>query len=470
MTFARISGVDLETAGPEPSKARVAGVVGEHGFAFVSLARIAGADLELAGVEPSKARVAGVVLEAWLAFPTPIAPPATFNINPAWDADIIRSFEWKTDKMQSPTGHEQRRAVRRAPRRFIEMHHQPTGPERMLADLLIANYATSLIYVPDYTEPSYATAAITAGDVQIHMDTRDQSFAEVGFALINDKNANNYEIVKVAEVTSGEDGVLTLTNPTSSSWPVSTRVYPLYLARMDTYPTITRHADRTWDATIKWWYQQPIDVTGAAPPNSYRGVPIFQQRPSEGEELTSDPDRITQMIDNDIGANTLTDTAGVPFYRQAHTFFLAGRQAFYDFVALLYWFQGSFQPVWLPTFYDDVTLLSDVPPDATVLNVLDTGWSRAPVVEGRRDLYIELYGGSYFCCRITVIGAGLTIGSVQLATDKTFTDGILLSKVRRISFMTYSRLDQDLVETHHRSDIYGVALCTLSFRSVRDET
>lgn len=469
-TEARIGGAETEFLQSSASEGRVAGTLEEIVGRFVSAGRVGGLEGELLGRFVSSARIGGIVLEA-LQWPVqPVTPPAIWTVKPNWASTVLRTYEFLTDVLGSQSGDEQRRNLRGAPRRFYEISFTPFGADRAFVDLFLSVFGASEFYLPDFTEPSYATAPISPGDFFIQMDTDYQSFAEVGYALIATPDSQRYEVLGVSEVTSFGPGALTLTNPTAKAWPVRSRVYPCYLARLFEQPNATRHADGAYDITIKFWLQGPYPANlNAAPEDSYRGFPVFRTRPSEGDEIKTGYLRLTQLLDGDTGPTILTDTAGVPFFKPSHTFWLYGRQALYDFIGLIHYFQGRFNTFWVPTFYQDFELLGDIAPTTATLVVANNGLARVGLIEGRRDIYFDLRDGSCECRRIAGLAAN-DDGTLTLTFDTAFTGGLLAASVRRASFLMYARCDADSIELEHNSDIYGVATCTLPLQSIRDRT
>lgn len=137
--------------------------------------------------------------------------------------------------------------------------------------------------------------------------------------------------------------------------------------------------------------------------------------------------------------------------------------------SLLYGLQGRAQPVWIPTWADDLALTADVIPTATVITVRWAGYTRyCKGGPGRRHLRIEMVDGTIYYRRVTAWSEGAD-GPEQLAIDAPFGVTIARRRIRQVSWMMLATLASDTVEIQHTHDIAGTAQASATFVGVPRE-
>jgi len=405
------------------------------------------------GVPAPSLRITGSRLVAW-----------TFV--PDWADGVLERLEWLTEILQSPTGAEQGRALRLAPRRFFEARLFVEDRERRLFDLALFDWSGRRWALPIWHDAQVLTADVAAGVTTIACDTRWRDFRAGGIAILRGASAFDYEAVQVEAVA---DGLLTLKRATQQTWPRGTRLYPSRVAQLQEQPQITRLTDRAVAVEVRFAVVETCDWTAAMPATLYRGYPVLADRPDESDDLTGTLQRLLLSLDNATGLPLLTDTVQRGFTVQSHRWLTAGRQQQATLRGLLYALNGRQSVVWVPTQADDVTLAATVASSATTLDIENIGYSRyGNARSGRRDLRIELRDGTVLHRRVT--GATeIDSATERLSIDATPGRTIAVSDVARISWLALCRLDQDSVEIQHDTDSEGIALCQVIFRSVRDE-
>jgi hypothetical protein len=249
-----------------------------------------------------------------------------------------------------------------------------------------------------------------------------RDFTAGGLALLRGETAFDAEAIEIDTVSAAR---LTLKRPTQSDWPET------------------------------------------PPPLTYRGLPVHPARPDESHDLSSQFERLPNLLDNQTGRPAVTDRAGCPFAVKRHRWLLHARAEHSALRVFVYWLRGQQRAVWLPTHADDLTLVA--PASGTVLTVEYVGYARYVVGQlGRRDIRIELSDGTMIHRRIT--GASeIDAGQEALQIDTDLPRAIVPAEVERISYLAPMRLADDDVEIEHLTDIEGASTATLTFRSVRDE-
>lgn len=387
-----------------------------------------------------------------------------FGWAPDWGEGVRERLSWLTSLLRSPSGVEQRRALRLAPRRSFAAPFVLEGTERQAFDLALWGWGVRVWALPVWHDVQLLAAPVAAGASAIPCATTGREFMDGGLALLRGKDALVTEVVEVESVSGAG---IALRRPAVGDWPAGTRLYPVLPARLSEPPALTRVHDQATRAEVTFLVTEPVDVTPAAPAATYRGYPVLAVRPDETDDLTLAMQRLQQVVDNGTGRQAVTDTAGQAFTMQGYRWALGTRAEHTVFRALMHYLQGRFQALWLPTFAADLTLLATVAPADAGITVANVGYSRfAGSVPGRRDIRIELRNGSVYHRRIT---GATDAGATEVLALSPLGAAINPGDVARISYMALCRLDQDDIELLHETDADGITTCSAVFRSVRDE-
>jgi len=387
-----------------------------------------------------------------------------FTLVPDWAEGVTERLAWLTDILQSPSGSEQRRADRLAPRRSFEARLIAEGRERNLFDMMLFGWGGRIFALPIWHDQQWLTVPVEAGAQQISCVTGDRDFRLGGLALLRGATAFDYEAVEISDISPT---ALTLARPTQQTWPAGSRLYPMRSAQLLTLPTPQRITDQLSTADVEFTVMEPCDWPAVMPATLYRGYPVLEQRPEESEDLTAAYQRLQLLLDNGSGIPLLTDSAEQAFSVQGHRWLLSGRSEQAAYRSLLYALRGRQKVVWLPTHTDDLQLADRIAADAETVDVQYIGYARfAGALPGRRDIRIELIDGGVLHRRITA-ASEIDSRVERLAIDSSIGRVVDLADVARISFMTLCRLDQDEVEIHHETDSDGVASSQVIFRSTK---
>lgn len=198
---------------------------------------------------------------------------------------------------------------------------------------------------------------------------------------------------------------------------------------------------------------------------SYRGYPVLTEQPDAAEDVTAQYQRLLLVLDNSVNYPQIIDTANMAFIAQSYRWQLFGSVERATWRSLFYRLRGRQGRIWIPSFNQDFSLVSDIPAGNTLL-VQYVGFSEYSDLAkpGQRDLQIACYDGRTYHARITAAQIA-TASSEYLTLDQTLP-AIPSAAVASISFMALSRLADDRVELTHFSDNDGVAESQAVFRSV----
>ncbi len=378
---------------------------------------------------------------------------------PNWEEPVTERLSWLTDVQRSSSGAELRRALRLSPRRSFEGSVIAHGAERTLFDLWVHTRGSTDFALPIWPDVQLLANAVPGGATFIPCRTQGFDFVNGGQAVLRGDSMQHTELLTVS--TAMPDG-LVLAAETVRSWPLGTRLYPVRKARFAALPEVTRKTDTLLTADIHVELQEACDWPEILPTLSYRNVPVLAQRPDESQDLSRGFERLTQLLDNNVGISQVTDTAGVGFVLQQHRWLLKGRQEHSAWRSLLYGLRGRQRVCWLPSHAADMVPVSSI---GSTLTVERCGYAtHAPLAPGRRDVRIEMHDGSTVHRRITA-------AATAVDTEDLVLDGPVpaASAIARVSFMALARLAGDDIEIEYLTDADGVARVATNWRSVRDD-
>jgi hypothetical protein len=368
---------------------------------------------------------------------------------------------WLTDVLTSQSGAEQRRQLRVTPRRQIEMNFICERTERTLFDLAMMIGGASDWLVPLFFDGGYTTAAYNAGAPAIGIDTTYTEFL-AGTQVLIYGNAFSYEVHTIQSLS---DSSISFAEVTSKNWPKGTRVYPLREGMLTDQPTPQKMSSRVSQGTIRF---QMTGNNGFAPaweyPDTYSGYPVLVDGGNEASAIDIGWERQILDLDGSTGVVWRTDTQGFANFKQSMSRLYVGKQEHAKMRSLLYALRGQLQPIWIPTFADDLFIVA--PCSGNMLDVQMCGYSMfGRLVTGRTAIVIECYDGTRFFSNIT--GANVLNATTERLNLSVASFGRTLTAdtVKRISFMALARQAADNTDILHHTDSDGASEITLTFRS-----
>lgn len=384
-----------------------------------------------------------------------------------WSEEVRETLEWLTDVIQSPTGAEQRRALRKYPRRMIEFNSVFRGPARALFDNLMMQHGGRDWYLPLWIEAHVTSAiAIAGGDLIPCTSAIDGEFFVGDVIFINAGDPFKFELAEIEAIAS--NGIQTV-GALASSWPPGTMIYPMRKARFTDQPAPTRNSDNHQGVQVRFMVSQ--NNNQIADPETdllietYRGNAVLSTPPNERESLEYAYDRMLEETDNQTGMPYRRDTANLAFTTQGHKWVLKGRDQNKAFRAMVYYLKGRAIPIWIPTFFQDIEPVENTPAGETYIYFKNIGFSASGgMTAARRDICIEMIDGTRLFRRI-LSSTVLPNGNEAIGLDAVFPTGLNIASVLRISFMALFRLDQDQIEIVHHTDNAGISEVSTTFRS-----
>lgn len=376
-------------------------------------------------------------------------------------------LEWLTDVMQAPTGPEQRRRLREAPRTVLTADSLEDAAERRRLETALVGNGAGNWYAPLVADGSVLDAAWTVGHPEnvLAVDTVDRRFSVDGRVLLIAPGGPStvYDLGVVAALTSSS---IELVDAPAHTWPAGTRVVPMVAAKLINVPSLSRFTADSAPLQVAFRVTEPLDATEDAGDVTYRGEPVLTLRPDWSVDPEFEASRALGIVDGATGPVTEYDQPGIPVTRMRVQFTLVGRAAITSFRSLLYALAGRWAAIWVPTWAHDFRLAAAVDAADTTLDVEAVGVDDWDLLPNRRDLRIELSSGTVLYRRITAtedLGGGVE----RLTIDSALGVDVAPSEALMISFLMLMRQDADVNLLRYWTA--EVVQSEITFRGFRDD-
>jgi len=374
-----------------------------------------------------------------------------------WTRSVNETLEWMTDILTSPTGAEQRRALRVYPRRTLEFDVALFGRERAYADNLLDTYGGGRWWLPLWHEPYAAKALVPVGATTIVLPTPNGIQWDAAVIWVSPFEC------QVLEVSSVTDSRINLAAPLSRAY-ANAIVYPAVVAQITDQPRFVKHNDTVWTGEMRFGLHDVDPLTRPANiPNAYLGYPVVLTPPNDAERLDASYERMMLTQDNEVAHPVYLDTAGRPFALYKYSWMVSGRDETRDFEVFLKGLCGRAKPIWMPTFHQDFEVVSV---SGNLLTVRDTGYlATGGPRRDREYLCIQTLTGPVYR---RIISAALSGNNEVLTLSGAIPGGTTPEQIIQVSFMSLMRLNTDTLQIEHLTDTDGTLTCEAIFRSAPD--
>lgn len=389
---------------------------------------------------------------------------------PNWATPVIESLEWLTGVYASPTGAEQRQALRLAPRRTLEFGVTLTSVNRGFFNAYLDRYGGGEFYLPVWYEAGRLVASEAAGSLRLVVSGERKELSRATAVCVQGSTPYNWTTAEISAGTaSGGLTTLTVAAPGLSALAAKgAKVYPVARARLsEDTASFSRVTDDIVTAQIRFDFLNPADWADDPGLDTYDGLPVVSLPFNESQSLAGTVRRLFAEADNSTGARLRQDTADLAFPGITGGTTFVGR-ARADFVrSLLYAMQGRAAQAWFPAPSIDFALVAPVADGDDQLTVRRNGYSDTGGPETGRDRIAVQYRDGTTAYRQITGSSVIDSGDTELISlDEPFNLGFSTEWVRRIGLLMPGRFDQDRFEINHLTDTDGVCEVAAAFRRV----
>jgi hypothetical protein len=297
-----------------------------------------------------------------------------WTLLPNWKNGITERLAFLTDVLESETGAEQRRAVRRFPRRSFEAEFLRQTAWRSRLDMFFAGVGRYEFLVPLWHEQVKMLKGITVDATGVSFSSNSASqreFRTGDLVFVNNGDPDDYELLEVAEVEPERFG---WASPPKRRWPAGTRIFPLREARILDAPKLTNLNDQVATAQVRFELSKPDSRPGDWG-NLSGGEPVFAFNPNRRTPISFDHSRLTYTLDNSVGQVRVTDPgdyASVTMHLGMTLFGRAQTHAFRQFIAAA---RGRARRFFCGTFMADMTPVAEIDGTTPTLEIEPIGFT-----------------------------------------------------------------------------------------------
>lgn len=379
--------------------------------------------------------------------------------------EYTEEFQWLTDVLTAPTGGTQHRRLRISPRAVVGFSALESGASRVWMDRQLRNYSAAPWWVPVSIDTRYLASTVSAGATVLSTPVAGARFVAGGKVLVMGDDPRKFEVGAISAVGSNS---ITLSPGLAGGWPAGTQLIPLRAGYLLEAPQVGRFTSRDSAlVALRFRLTDPLDTTAAMPGATYRGYPVFDAFvPVWLSDPVWTPERRVALVDDDIGTPLALDLAGVALGKTTMQYAPDSAADVASFRAALFALAGRWSPAWVPSWAQDLRLVAGVGAGQGYIDVEGPVLSDQPLAANRRDIRIELFGGTVHYRRITAASA--LSGTVdRLTLDSTLPAAFQLSDIKLVSFITLSVLDADTVSLSYFDT--STAVCELIWRELDHE-
>jgi hypothetical protein len=385
-----------------------------------------------------------------------------FAIPPNWTTSPVETLEWKTSILRSHDGTEQRRELRRVPRRGMEYDFLVKDRAAALLDKLLQSWQNRIYAVPVWWDKAESTADANAGATTVMLSTRTYGFV-VGQLAVMYKDTFNYEAVEIVAVNADS---IELDQPLGFDWPAGSLVYPIVQGHLPERISFTRVTNTVQTGRVT--FETDPSTTDAYLPvkaatNLYEGLEVITRQPNWRDNIENEFSFSFDTLDTGLGAVQWQAKETYPRLTKQHAWLLRDREQMLAFREMLGRMKGMQKVFWVPSWHADITLALLIPAGDTSMAVVGTEFNQligSSIAFNR--LMIRMKDGSTYYRRILTTGEAN--GNSIINMEASFPFEVAPDQVLAIHLLLKCRMAGDKIEIPWRTD--AVAEPTTAFITV----
>lgn len=384
-----------------------------------------------------------------------------FSILPNWADGVLERISYLTDIPTSETGTEQRRSLRRHPRREFDVSFMRHGALRSRLSNFLLGIGRRVFWMPMWQEQYRLKSNL---DLNVQFPSGSVQFREfrVGDRVIaTNGDPDEYEVLRVGAINYDTDTV-SFTSAPVKVWSAGSRIIPLRRARIEDSSEVMSPNERVGMSKIRFRLVDPDFCFGASWGHC---SPVWTFKIDRSQELQFSFDRTSHTLDNDVSVVEVTDPSNKPITTMRSSLLLRGREALVAMRRFIDVAEGRASRFYMPTMMQDIEPTTEVI-SGNQIAVRSFGYAEyLQGVPNARSIITIVFDDGAPAVHRTVTGVQ-KIGSQEFISISEALPAIILAKVARIQFMVPSRFDQDTFEFHHKVDEAAAVSMTVMTRSV----
>ena len=343
------------------------------------------------------------------------------------------TLEWLTDVLSGFTG-EQRLALRDAPRQGFEYSHTLESHDFTRAK----NYARQHTYmrVPVWAERTRLTGNLTAAATEILFDTANADY-RVGSNIIVWENPDKTAVALVNTVNA-DKLILSAALGTDFATPI---VAPLRTALVVDGLKTSRKPGAIAESNIRFLAINNIDLAGSIGYPQYQSLDVMIESTVVIGDISETIINTSEFIDSGLGPIVIERAKDYADFGQTLGFYEQGIDRLWRRRQWLHSLKGKQKSFWLPSFIDDLVLLTPIGASDTTITVERIG---VPGTFVGRHIMIETTPGTRYFREITLAVDG-GVDEMDLTISSSLGTAVSVESVSRFSILSKVRLNSDRV-------------------------
>jgi hypothetical protein len=351
----------------------------------------------------------------------------------AADENLVDSYEFLTDLMRAGSA-EKRMVVRRNPQRYISMSHVLTDETYALYKAIAKRISSSgLTLLPLWVDAVRVTDVVI-GQTEFFFTTTGFDFSTKAIIW---NSSFDFEVLDIATVNSSS---IVISNPVTKNRQVAF-IVPLRDAFAVDGFSLSRNSFNFHVASQKFKIVDDDQIGESFTGTNHFGVPVIPFRPTRNNSLEERIVDTTSQLENGSGPFTISKILTYTDFMQTVEFRFTDRttlRLIRDFVCSLKGRSGRF---WLPSYFNEITLLSNANSTATVRKVMPSSEYIG------KHVYIEMKNGTKYTRKIS--NANESGGNIVLTFSAALGTSISPANVFQFCFMSLVRSDSDQFEFNY---------------------
>lgn len=382
--------------------------------------------------------------------------------------EFLEILEWRTDVLEALDGSEQRPSLRKNPRQFFEYDYRLfEDEERQALQNILFGWQALSFGLPVFYQETFAAQAIAAGATTIQVQSTDyRDFREGGKACIL-VDRKTFDVLEIATGGITPTG-LVFTSPTVNAYSIGASVYPLRIAEGDSEISGARFPVNVMDAGVRFRItDNDVDLADVSPFGTFNSKVLFDD--DNGMLGVTTPEKFLREvldIDGDVGIVERVSNWTRHKTRRPKTFFAKGMQAQWEMRGVLYALRGRQISFYLPTFKDDVEVLSDLVSGTPTMSVRNDGYTKfVQSRQSRNVIRVVFVDGSTPLLRTISSSVEVDADTETITVDSNWSSTITPAEIQGVQFVEKKRFDQDAIGIRYQQG-HRTAYCSVMTKDV----
>lgn len=387
-----------------------------------------------------------------------------FDFAPNWSKSVDVDLEFRTDIITTRSGREQRRALRRSGRKRFEFSVTVDRERFRSFTRLLKTAQNRDMTLGDPTRSVTIASTTAPGAESLTLNSAPPAWMTIGATIVIDA-ADRMEAATIKGINGSQ---ISLVSGSTQSWPKGARVRPGLTGRLDDSISAKNLTDNVAAVTIGFRVEPGSEPYDGGDPGLlvHNGREVFPFNPNWARGVDNNFDWPVEEVDYGYGVvNTYRPVAFGSETRRA-TFVGIGRDETDGVRRFFERMRGRQGEFYLPSGQEDLLMAAPAIAGNNTLRIRGTdvadNFLNDPV---HRSISLTLFGGAQILR--TVTGMTGDDGESVLQLSQTWQSDISPSEVKRISWMTVTRMASDLLTTEWLTD--SVTQIQMSMKTLPDD-